>query len=137
MTSLERPFCYTQDPFVRWEYCDCEPCNRTRTGIQCQRWDATYPHKPNWLPVGNMTLPQYRIDLSSKHNYCDNPNGEDDGKWCYTTDPNVRWDYCDPNCRNQKEVTQITTCPYTASGRHCQRWDSYEPHKPNYKPYIR
>ena len=72
------------------------------------------------------------------HNYCDNPNGETDGKWCYTTDPNVRWDYCDPNCRNRKKVpTIITTCPYTKSGRRCQRWDSYEPHQPNHKPLIR
>ena len=54
MTFFKRPFCYTLDPNVRWEYCDCEPCNRTRTGLQCQRWDATYPHKPNYLPVGNM-----------------------------------------------------------------------------------
>ena len=28
------------------------------------------------------------------HNYCRNPDGEDQGAWCYTTDPNHRWEYC-------------------------------------------
>ena len=27
-------------------------------------------------------------------NYCRNPDGSDT-TWCYTVDPNVRWDYCD------------------------------------------
>jgi hypothetical protein len=28
------------------------------------------------------------------HNYCRNPDGEKT-IWCYTTDENKRWDYCD------------------------------------------
>ena len=29
-----------------------------------------------------------------EHNYCRNPDGEDFA-WCYTTDPNTRWEECD------------------------------------------
>ena len=34
--------------------------------------------------------------LSDASNFCRNPdNGQD--VWCYTTDPNTRWEYCDVN----------------------------------------
>ena len=39
-----RPFCYTTDPNKRWDYCDCQPCNRTESGSQCLRWDSHYAH---------------------------------------------------------------------------------------------
>ena len=34
------------------------------------------------------------------HNYCRNTAGGSDPRvWCYTTDPNTRWDFCDvPQC---------------------------------------
>ena len=45
--SDARPFCYTTDPNVRWEYCDCKPCNRTESGNECLRWDSKYYHITN------------------------------------------------------------------------------------------
>ena len=39
-----RPFCYTTDPYKRWDYCDCQPCNRTESGSQCLPWDSHYAH---------------------------------------------------------------------------------------------
>ena len=62
--------------------------NMTERGILCQNWSLNTPHSHNNNFVGN-------------HNKCANPdNTRRNGvltPWCYTVDPNVRWDYCDPN----------------------------------------
>ena len=54
---------------------------KTRSGLTCQFWNTQTLHKhdqPRW-----------------NHNYCRNPSSEDGGVWCYTTDPDVKWEYCD------------------------------------------
>ena len=56
----------------------------TVSGYTCQDWalDTPHSHSFNHLPA----------------NYCRNPDGEP-GPWCYTTDPNQRWELCDvPEC---------------------------------------
>merc|ERR1719187_2788019 len=104
-------WCYTTDPNKRWDYCDpiCTPTTsappptttaactkdeactdskcqdykgkqtKTRSGKTCQKWSSMTPHMSRY-PL----LPS---------NYCRNPDGEP-SIWCYTTDPNKRWDYC-------------------------------------------
>ena len=69
----------------------------TRSGKTCQRWDTLSPHshsrgfsgyyKSYWDGLGE--------DAESAGNYCRNPDGEP-SIWCYTDDPNSRWEYCDP-----------------------------------------
>ncbi|XP_022321438.2 uncharacterized protein LOC111123420 isoform X1 [Crassostrea virginica] len=102
------PWCYTSDPAKRWEYCDIPMCEtppsecltsyrgadyfgtstRTQGGLTCMRWDSQSPHSHKY---GN---------LKDQENYCRNPFGsEPKGPWCYTIDPNKRWDYCSiPMC---------------------------------------
>ena len=95
--------------------------NVTVTGKACQPWDDQYPHDHNrnefWWPGRGL-----------KGNYCRNPDGE--GKaWCYTMDPNVRWEYCDipecnycgvdfddaqTNCRSS--CFESSDCPLSPSG---------------------
>ncbi|CAK9017507.1 unnamed protein product [Durusdinium trenchii] len=61
----------------------------TRSGTACQRWDSNSPHL-----VGLYTSSNYpSSDLTE--NYCRNPGGSGDTIWCFTSDPDVRWDYCD------------------------------------------
>ncbi|KAI8485666.1 hypothetical protein Bbelb_366850 [Branchiostoma belcheri] len=63
----------------------------TETGKTCQRWDSQTPHEHSMIPA-NYT------SSGLEQNYCRNPDG-DSGVWCYTTDPNTLWDYCDvPVC---------------------------------------
>ncbi|XP_078691944.1 uncharacterized protein LOC144922175 [Branchiostoma floridae x Branchiostoma belcheri] len=65
---------------------------RTVTGLVCQRWDSHSPHAH--FAITPFWYPQSGLD----GNFCRNPDGSG-GPWCYTTDPDVRWEYCDvPTC---------------------------------------
>eukprot|EP00928_Gymnodinium_smaydae_P038764 TRINITY_DN26656_c0_g10_i1.p1 TRINITY_DN26656_c0_g10~~TRINITY_DN26656_c0_g10_i1.p1 ORF type:complete len:915 (+),score=199.31 TRINITY_DN26656_c0_g10_i1:204-2948(+) len=62
--------------------------SRTRHGRDCQDWSASSPHSHSMLtkyPNANLTK-----------NYCRNPGGEVTTIWCFTTDPETRWDLCKP-----------------------------------------
>ena len=58
----------------------------TITGRTCQHWKKQSPHT-------------HRLyNVSDGHNYCRNPDREAK-PWCYTTDKDKRWEYCDiPLC---------------------------------------
>lgn len=57
--------------------------NRTISGRTCMRWDSQSPHDHGYGYI------------SDQENYCRNPFGsEPRGPWCYTTDPDRRWEYC-------------------------------------------
>nr|1JFN_A Chain A, APOLIPOPROTEIN A, KIV-T6 [Homo sapiens] len=68
----------------------------TVTGRTCQSWSSMTPHwhqrTTEYYPNGGLT-----------RNYCRNPDAEI-SPWCYTMDPNVRWEYCN-----------LTQCPVTES----------------------
>nr|XP_039251939.1 plasminogen-like isoform X1 [Styela clava] len=109
--------------------------SQTRSGIECQRWTDNSPHRRNYWPPNPET----------HENYCRNPDGESE-VWCYTTDVNVRWEYCDvPKCPvipdpASRECYLCNGYDYvgdlveTASGKTCQRWDSSTPHQHNNHP---
>lgn len=61
------------------EYKGCQ--TRTRSGRTCMNWSLQSPHKHG-----------YRHD---NDNYCRNPSASTTGIWCYTTDPQKRWENCD------------------------------------------
>ncbi|XP_063311337.1 muscle, skeletal receptor tyrosine-protein kinase [Pelobates fuscus] len=61
--------------------------NTTISGIHCQKWIQQLPHL-------HRRLPEVFPELPRSENYCRNPGGESERPWCYTMDPNVRWEYC-------------------------------------------
>ena len=65
--------------------------SNTNSSRTCQAWDSQTPH---FHPLTSL----YRPYLQD-HNYCRNPEGRGSQPWCYTIDPNVRWEYCNvPLC---------------------------------------
>ncbi|XP_043933725.1 hepatocyte growth factor-like protein isoform X3 [Protopterus annectens] len=105
----EAPWCFTTLPAMRVAFClqikrcpedieaeDCYHGNgksyngkvaKTRKGITCQKWTDETPHKSEFNPKA---YPE--ADL--QENYCRNPDGDSHGPWCYTMDPNTKFDYC-------------------------------------------
>ena len=63
----------------------------TRKGLTCQAWEAQEPHS-------HTRTADKHIGDGLEANYCRNPTDAkvDESVWCYTTDPETRWDYCDP-----------------------------------------
>jgi len=69
----------------------------TTNGYTCQAWAWNTPHDPRPFAKDDSNYPDGSREAAS--NYCRNPNGYSGGLWCYTTDPSMRWDYCDiPLC---------------------------------------
>ena len=64
----------------------------TQSGIHCQSWSSQFPHRHSMTPT------RFISDLDDAHNthhsYCRNPGGLGTRPWCYTTNSNVRWEYC-------------------------------------------
>ena len=71
--------------------------NKTLSGITCQKWTSQTPHKHKRTPD------KYPNKGLGDHNYCRNPDN-DKTIWCYTTDPNKRYEYC-----SEQEPTQAPT----------------------------
>ena len=65
----------------------------TTSGRKCQRWDSHSPHTHEYDRL-------FHEGASVNKNYCRNPKTNDEPTpWCYTTDPDVRFELCDvPVC---------------------------------------
>ena len=106
-------WCYTTNPLQRWNYCPVPRCSGeskcwdglqkdyrgpqqvTKSGEQCQKWTEQWPQRHS------RTEANYPDSGLGNHNYCRNPDNEPSGAWCYTTNPEKRWETCDvPRCES-------------------------------------
>lgn len=150
------PWCYTTDPKLRFDYCSIHECeeecmhcsgenyegriSKTMSGLECQPWNSQSPHSHGYIPS---KLPSKNL----KMNYCRNPDGEP-RPWCFTKDPNKRWEFCNiPRCSTPPPTSGPTyqclkgtgenyvgNVAVTVSGNTCQRWSEQTPHKHNRTP---
>ncbi|XP_016352287.1 hepatocyte growth factor-like protein isoform X1 [Sinocyclocheilus anshuiensis] len=103
----------------------------TKSGRTCQQWWSKFPHDHRWTPSATNGL---------ELNYCRNPDGDPIGTWCYTTDPERRYESCDiPQCKDEVCITcngedYRGQVDHTVSGKECQRWDQQYPHQHIYQP---
>ncbi|XP_076870082.1 hepatocyte growth factor-like protein [Brachyhypopomus gauderio] len=104
---------------------------KTESGRTCQQWWSKFPHDHRWTPS-----PTNGLEL----NYCRNPDGDRIGPWCYTTDPERRYESCSiPQCKDEVCITcngedYRGQVDHTVNGRECQRWDQQFPHQHIYQP---
>ena len=90
--------------------------NTTVTGKMCASWSALSPHIPHYKGRDYRTG-DWNLEGLGDHNNCRNPDGGSDtsGVWCYTTDPKVRWEYCQvPSC--ERDITWTKVFSHDTSG---------------------
>ena len=69
----------------------------TKNGRTCQPWTAQEPHKHNYGGDDKFPLDGSAADAE---NTCRDPSN-DGTLWCYTTNKDIRWEYCDiPICES-------------------------------------
>jgi len=82
------------------EYAGTE--SQTMYGDQCQKWSSQEPHQHE-LGVNDYEFPE--MDVESASDYCRYIHPTSDMPWCFTTNPDVEWGYCDiPNCWTKEEI---------------------------------
>ncbi|XP_036388835.1 hepatocyte growth factor-like protein [Megalops cyprinoides] len=105
--------------------------SQTESGRTCQQWWSKFPHDHRWTPSSTNGL---------ELNYCRNPDGDRIGPWCYTTDPERRYETCNiPRCEDEVCITcngedYRGQVDHTETGLECQRWDQQYPHQHIYQP---
>lgn len=137
-------WCYTTDSSATWDYCNIDICadettqattteapvtpaiehgikckqnaddvfrgdvNDTARGFVCQRWDADINSDIRQIHPINVR-PE-----NIEHNFCRNPDNDSNGEWCYTTDPDKTWDYCNIKvCADETTQAPATEAPTT------------------------
>ena len=126
-------WCYTTDPDKRWEYCYVKSCNATYNCQEGYPLGVSYSGRMNITASGLTCKPwaASQIPQVGEHNHCRNPIGytNQGGVWCYTTDPDKEWEYCDVkrcgatyNCQEGIGVNYLGEMNVTASGKPCMVW---------------
>ncbi|XP_067649116.1 apolipoprotein(a)-like [Haliotis asinina] len=86
------------------------PRSKTITGKDCQRWDSQKPHGHGNVEDVKFFIPGFDTPqtVAGSANYCRDPD-RTGYLWCYTTDPNSRWERCDvPECNSRADwVTSV------------------------------
>ena len=134
--SMKTLWCFTTDPAVAWEYCDVPECkvidehDKDKEGtkgdekmpgrdIGCIPIDGSdYLGKAN-TTVSGRTCKEWTTAADKGHNFCRNPGSSMSTVYCFTTDPEVAWEYCEvPDCTSTDETittTSSTTAPTTTT----------------------
>ena len=76
----------------------------TRTGKECMPWTDQDPHQHN------RTEDKYPGTGLGEHNFCRNPDNEPEGAWCYTTDAESRWEYCNVGDKSDTCQSELGKC---------------------------
>ncbi|KAL3876469.1 hypothetical protein ACJMK2_034312 [Sinanodonta woodiana] len=88
----------------------------TSTGKTCQYWNNQQPQAHNYTQAADFP----DSSVTSAKNYCRDPKGSRGQPWCYTTDPQVEFEFCDvPSCSSISQDQGVCT------GNYCGDPDSH------------
>jgi len=109
--KLENEGCFNQANGVDYR----GELSTTTSGKTCQKWTDQTPQEHSRLPEN------YPYGGLGDHNYCRNPDAEPQ-PWCYTTDPDTRWDYCnvgevEEHCGTKWACVETTACNFRSAFR--------------------
>ena len=72
----------------------------TEKGLVCQAWNSTKPHF-------HILSPEDHPEIGGGHNFCRNPGGQKIKPWCFTTDADTEFDFCNiPRCGELQELLE-------------------------------
>ncbi|XP_063800610.1 prothrombin [Pseudophryne corroboree] len=119
------PWCYTKDPVKAREECAVQICGKKETTVEpikpqvekakvddttCEmnrglQYEGTLAASVSGLPCLPWNSPAVEVhsrkdflkEVVLKENYCRNPDGDDEGVWCYVSHPNKTFEYCNLN----------------------------------------
>ncbi|CAG0889785.1 unnamed protein product [Darwinula stevensoni] len=77
----------------------------TETGKPCIKWESQ-PYDVPWdfLSKSDYAGNFLNLDPEIHNNYCRNPSLFRERPWCFVSDPDIKWEYCDiPFCHNVGE----------------------------------
>ncbi|KAL4222709.1 hypothetical protein ACF0H5_018750 [Mactra antiquata] len=63
----------------------------TGSGRLCQRWDSQVPHRHRFQH--SHMFPDQTVALAEA--FCRDPDGSKGAPWCFTSDPEKKWEFCD------------------------------------------
>jgi len=102
----------------------------TESGRTCQRWDSNTPHGVSGNYYKALVGGNYpEGSRAAAQNHCRNPDGEP-RPWCYTTDPEKRFELCDiKQCPAPTTVAPTTAAPVpeTVGLKYKERCNSRSP----------
>ncbi|KAM9302116.1 prothrombin [Gastrophryne carolinensis] len=129
------PWCYTKDPQKAREECAVPVCGKNETTVpvierpkpeqteaeNCEterglHYEGSLAVTVSGLPclpwnskeTEDSSRKDFHKEVVLKENYCRNPDGDEEGVWCYVSHPNMTFDYCQLNyCDNPLDEQQV------------------------------
>ncbi|CAG0900087.1 unnamed protein product [Darwinula stevensoni] len=146
------PFCETRETrneAEKKEYPECRLSEKgkeyvgtkdvTETGMLCVEWSSRAFPRPWDFFNENIAYSEHFLnkDLKLHKNYCRNPGLHRERPWCFVSDVNIQWEYCDipfchdpnpPECKlTGKGGEYVGRRNVTISGFACQHWLAKHP----------
>ncbi|XP_062608390.1 uncharacterized protein LOC134270216 [Saccostrea cucullata] len=131
--SDNKPWCYTVDRSVRWEYCGIPECPREDNkdpvvddtlrnqpsigaeSVDCYEKGEDYLGNASTTFTG-LTCQRWDVQTPHEHDYTDHALADgnfcriinDERPWCYTEDRDIRWEYCMvPDCESIRILQEL------------------------------